>query len=125
MCKEAKFEDLVGKTLVEVVLEHNNEVMWFRCSDGSVYKMYHEQDCCESVYVEDITEGWSEVLNNNALVVDAYESYKVGGSEEAGYYESQTWTFYRLITNKGYVIIRWLGTSNGYYSESVDFVQVS
>lgn len=37
-------------------------------------------------------------------------------------WDSHTWTFYRFVTMLGTVTVRWLGESNGYYSESVDFV---
>lgn len=40
------------------------------------------------------------------------------------YSESYTWTFYRLQTTRGLVVMRWYGESNGYYSESVEFAEV-
>jgi hypothetical protein len=41
------------------------------------------------------------------------------GAKPQEYSDSWTWTFYRFTTIKGSVVMRWLGESNGYYSESV------
>lgn len=126
-----QFSDLLGKTIVDIYgAERGSDAIAIICDDGSKYLMYHEQDCCEGVDVNDICGDISCLLNTPLTkaeeVVDS--SMENGGIKVHGDYEyepeSYTWTFYHLATVKGYVTIRWYGESNGYYSESVDFVQV-
>lgn len=121
MYNRTNISSLVGKTLTEVEGGIDSDVLMFHCSDGSVYKMYHEQDCCESVSINDIVGSSLKDLIGSPILV-AYES---SSSDRTADYESETWTFYNLSTMKDYVTIRWYGTSNGYYSEGVDFVQVA
>lgn len=119
-----QFSDLLGKTIVDIYgAEPDSEIIAFICDDGSKYLMYHEQDCCECVDVNDICGDVSCLLNTPLTKAEKLvESSSEKDWDERD--ESYTWTFYHLATVKGYVTVRWYGESNGYYSESVDFVQV-
>lgn len=116
------FEVLKGKTLVDITGGVGDGEMIFTASDGSKYRMYHYQDCCEGVSVEDIIGNLSDLIGTPILMAE--EAMNEPEPDVDDYHESYTWTFYKLATIKGYVTIRWLGTSNGYYSESVDFEQI-
>lgn len=117
---------LLGKTLTAIEGKAGDDQLVFRCADGTAYRMHHDQDCCESVTVEDIVGDLADLIGTPILKAEEATS----DTPPDGYVheyepESQTWTFYKLATAKGYVDIRWLGESNGHYSESVDFEQIA
>lgn len=118
--EEVNFSDLLGKVVKKIEKSHDEVV--FHVEDGVRYKMYHQQDCCEDVWVEDVI-GNLEYLIGSPITMAEEETNNDNPLPDGDY--SQTWTFYKLATNKGYVTIRWYGTSNGYYSESVDFVKIT
>jgi hypothetical protein len=115
-----QFEDLKGKVLREVTVE-DYEIR-FVTVDGDVYRMFHYQDCCESVYVESVVGDVEDLIGEPILVAEEVTSHdNPEDADVSEYQESFTWTFYKLATRKGYVDIRWYGESNGYYSEQVSF----
>lgn len=111
-----RFEELVGKTIYKWSINNDNDILNLYATNGKVYSLYHYQDCCESVSIEDINGDLDDLLDTPILMAE-----ESSNDDSSGHYESATWTFYRLATVKGYITIRWLGVSNGYYSESVSF----
>jgi uncharacterized protein YifE (UPF0438 family) len=139
--KPRGIELLTGKTIESVNIGNADEQVIFNTTCGKKYIMEHQQDCCESVSLDDVIGDWEDILGTEILA--AYESASedldearrgvltpdeqfldklaTTPHEDPEDYESQTWTFYAIRTIKGTVTLRWYGTSNGYYSESVDF----
>ena len=117
--------DLKGLTMTNVEQREDDE-LWFYSSDGRVFQMYHAQDCCESVYIESIVGDLSDLVGEPLLIAEEVTSREDDDpAPHDGYSDDyHTWTFYKFATRKGYVDIRWYGTSNGYYSESVDIKEV-
>lgn len=121
---------LKGKTIVSIVKNEDDTEIVFETSDGDRYLMYHDQDCCEDVYVESICGDIEDILNSPVLVAEEVVSENIdpdGVSENSVKYREDnfTWTFYKIDTAKGGVTIRWYGTSNGYYSEGVSFKDIN
>lgn len=109
-------QEIIGKTIVEVSgMEQDSTEIIFTLDNGVKWKMYHDQECCENVWLEDINGNIENILNSEILRFDEKTENNLNA------YESGTYTFYTIATIKGYVDLRWNGESNGYYSERVDF----
>lgn len=135
-------------------LEKGSEQVFFHCNDGSKFKMTYYHDCCATCDVEDVAGDVKDLIGSEILMAEEISSTEpdetilaerkseyektIADAKAKGrepYYdsfeqfleyrhESETWTFLKLATLKGYVTIRWYGSSNGYYSESPTFEQV-
>lgn len=116
------FDTLVGKTLIAV--DNNGYEIKFTVSDDEVYKLFHDQDCCENVYVESVDGDLNDLIGTPIVMAEEVSNADTGLGPLSEWEDSYTWTFYKLATVKGYVTIRFYGSSNGYYSESVDFVKI-
>jgi hypothetical protein len=114
----ANVSDLVGLTMASV--QASGDEMLFEAVGGRSFRLYHNQDCCESVAIEEIHGDLSDLVG--VPILSAEESTNEDNPPKHA--ESWLWTFYRFTTINGSVTVRWLGESNGYYSERVDFAEV-
>jgi hypothetical protein len=120
--EEFTLEDMRGKTFTKVYITDDKSEMIFE-NDEFVFTFYHEEDCCECVQVEDVVGDLNDLVGKPLDIVEVvrYDDTMPQGVELETPSDSYVWTFYKFATIKGWVDVRWLGESNGYYSEDVDF----
>lgn len=126
--KEINFETLKGKILEKITINEDDTEICFFVKDKQ-YLMRHEQRCCEEVWVEEIVGDLDDLLNSPILLAEEVieeddDPFSYAGGRGSQKFLSGHWTFYKLLTIKGSVTIRWYGGSNGEYSEFVDFFEV-
>lgn len=121
MERDCSIKKLLGLTLASIAGKAGDDEIVFKTVDDRTFKMFHSQDCCENVSVEDIVGDLGDLIGYT--ITEAEETNETASASDVS--ESGTWTFYKLGTVKGRVTVRWLGASNGYYSESVDFAELT
>lgn len=121
-----KFEELKGLTIATIEgAEKGSQTIEITTRCGRHFQIYHQQDCCEDVAVEDVCGDVNDLINAPLMLAEESTNETDDLGHKSLNDESFTWTFYRLATLMGFVTIRWLGTSNGYYSESVDIYEIT
>ena len=127
------YNQLIGQIATEVYREFHDkkhdddERLIIKLENGKSFQFLHFQDCCENVFIEDIVGDLKDLIGSPIFMAEG-----VSHSSEENMPDdlvrqdeySYTWTFYKFATAKGYVTVRWLGTSNGYYSEAVEFEEI-
>lgn len=82
-------------------------------------KFYHSQSCCEQVEIDDVNGDVNDLVGNLFFGCSVKTSHD---NPKTKYDTSHTWTFYTFKYPSGYIDMKWYGCSNGYYSESVDYL---
>lgn len=119
--KETPFSSLQGKTMKWVTASKSgsqyDEHIEFETEDGGLFVQQHIQSCCEKVRIEDICGDVKDLEGSKILLAEE------SSSEEKA--EGPKWTFYKLVTMKGAVAIRWYAGNDSMYSEKVSLYQVT
>lgn len=107
-----KIKDLIILN-IEGLEKYSPEVI-LKLSNGNELVFYHEQDCCESVSLEDFE------ISSKSLIGSKILDIELRSDRKNSYDGSETWCFYNVKTTQGDLWLRFHGSSNGYYSEWVD-----
>ena len=130
------FDELIGRTVksVETRRDRDGDVLSIVVETGNgrdtlQYEFSHSQDCCEDVRIEEVVGNWGDIVGRRLLMAE--EVWHRGEVPDGApkkrdewYLESYTWTFYKFVSIRGGVTVRWLGESNGYYGEGVSFYRI-
>jgi hypothetical protein len=86
---------------------------------GKQLRLYHDQDCCETVELVSIDGDICKLIGKPILSTELGVDEDYDGPEISD--DSGTETKITLRCDAQTVIMRWIGESNGYYGEDVDF----
>lgn len=127
------FESLMGLVFRKVEIVKGTDTVIFEVSDDLQFQLYHEQECCESVWIADVYGDVEDLENTPVLLAEEVDGNLPPLDDKddlinpaTGNYsdnDSYTWTFYKLRTIKGYLELRFYGESNGYYSEKAQLFE--
>lgn len=114
-------EAMIGHTFTSVTKgnyykdEHGDDDAIFFKSPLMDVTFFHEQDCCEQVFIKDICGDLEDLEGSPVLMaecIDVQQEWQDG--------DRVTSSWYKFATVKGYVTVCWKGESNGWYCERVN-----
>jgi hypothetical protein len=120
MRRPVGIESLVGETLTYIDIDDDEGKIMLTTESGRQFMIHHYQDCCEVVRMES-TEGDWDALIGKVIEIATHEEEE---GPERQYSDHVTETTLTFKVDGATIISRWIGESNGYYSESVDIEEL-
>ena len=94
-----------------ITYDSNHQDLFFLESSKFKVQIYVVEDCCNGSWIEDIEGDVHDIIDEPITMFELVSNRE----EENDYYK--TWTFIKIGTKKGSITIRFVGESNGYYTE--------
>jgi hypothetical protein len=107
---------LKGEILTYIDVDDENNTIMLTTASGRKIKIYHDQECCEYVRIESLEGDFRDLIGKVIIEFEHLEEYE----DSNDYGDHQTKTSLVFKVDGATVISKWVGDSNGYYSESVD-----
>jgi hypothetical protein len=103
--------------LIECAVVLDNALYIF--TSHQVILIRHVRECEEEVYIANDTESLSNIVGSYLREI------RVTTEKKSLENVSTTWTFVNIQTDKDSCNLRWVGESNGYYSETVQVEDIT
>jgi len=113
-------ETLIGEVLTSIDIDEREQKILLTTASGRLVMIHHYQECCESVEICGTDGAWRTLVGKPIESVSVDE-VDCDHEDDA---DSRTRTNIAFRVDGATVISRWVGDSNGYYSESVDIKEV-
>ncbi len=134
-------ERMRGLTFREITGMHkHSDRVSFVSTEGRRFDFFHSPECCESVQVEDVAGDVRDLLDAPLVMAEVercgdqdppervqafnLKMEQLFPGEQPYKDDAWAWTFYKFGTVKGYVTVRWLGSSNGWYGVDVECEEI-
>ncbi len=119
---------LIGKTIASVYLTSDGGAIRFDLSDGSQVHASAYGECCSHSWIETI-QGLDQIIDSPIVSVEDVAMPDLGSNGETdrainryGHYEEEM-AYYgcKITSEKGYAVIDYRNSSNGYYGGSLSW----
>ena len=105
-------DDLFGRKVKSVTGCHKGSEYMEICFTDGLKAIFEPANYMANVEIEDVNGDPQGMVGNLITLVEVISDLDSANN---------TWTYYRFATLDGYIDIRWFGSSNGYYSEKVNW----